>query len=238
MLIMPNINLILSSKMQYDDFYLSWSFGGNSSVVSLFCNGQSITSSEHWITDCSDIFSFDRKNFLSSMELSVPGNNQEFSLNNACNTFYGSLSLNSNNYAIEPMTTRFFDCKNKMLICFTEHASHNNKLSLVKLHHDFSFILYDGNYSGYILHNPLCYLTNEKDGVIDRINELSEKEYILMGRFMEIMSDNRVNELNNNMEKVILELHNHIFQYIDYINSPFRRKIVESTVDDLFDFYC
>lgn len=51
------------------------------------------------------------------------------------------------------------------------------------------------------------------------------------------MSDNRLDELNQNMESLVLELSKEISPHLKAIRCNRRRRIIEKSIIDLLDFY-
>ncbi|MCW7550223.1 hypothetical protein OO184_20380 [Photorhabdus sp. APURE] len=235
MFILPNIELVKTSELYYRHANLSWSFGGNSSVICLYSSTNKGMSTEHWITDCSDVFSFDENKNLLSMELSVPNKNKMPSLN-INEDISGRLVLHERIYTINQVTERFFDPVERKLFCFNEMSDTNRQVSLIKMHDDFSLILLDGLYLGYVLNNPLGYLTNDIYGHADS-SLPTDDEYQLMSEFLYIMSDNRLEELNDDMELVVNELKNKIGSRIKIIKSEHRKNILKTSLDELLYFY-
>ncbi len=237
MLLTKNIEILPVSSLYYEKFKLVWSFGGNSSIISLFNNNLSVVSTEHWISDCSDFFSFDKNNELVSLGISVSNNNLSFSETATKEeTVYGKLKLSSNEYTVKPTEKRFFDHKKRRLICFNRWGG-NSSFIIVKLHVHFSLILRNGICSGYILEEPLTYLSSDKHGVIDEKNTPDEYEYNIMNDFMRIMSDNRLNCLDDDMSLLVNELYYAINPKLNKLKSSFRRNIIYSELNDLLDFY-
>ncbi|VYT90800.1 Uncharacterised protein [Metakosakonia massiliensis] len=227
-----------SNEVIYKDHNLAWVFGGNSSVFCFFKKGEPTITTEHWISDLSDVLSFDDKGGFLSLELSIPGYNGFLELNGTQKICFGSLYPGNVSGVLEPMQERYFDWKNKRLICFNKGISKSDEFLLVKLHHDFCLIVSEGKYSGFIVSDPLRYITGEKEGEIDIETSPDMEEYFLMARFFNIMSDNNVYASDNDMTKVVSELKDKILPDIGLIVSQKRRRLVKNTVFDLLDFYC
>ncbi len=237
MLLTKNIEILPVSSLHYEKFKLVWSFGGNSSIISLFNDNLSIISTEHWISDCSDFFSFDKNNEFVSLDVSVSNNNFFFNgVTPKEESVCGKLKLIDNEYTVKPMEKRFFDYKKRRLICFSGEES-NGSFLIVRLHAHFSLILKEGFYVGYILEEPLIYLSNDKHTNIDNKNIPDEYEYKVMNDFMRIMSDNRLNYLGDDMSLLVNELYFEIKPKLNKIKSSFRRNIISLELDDLLDFY-
>jgi hypothetical protein len=234
--ILQNVELIETAEMQYPDALITWSFGGNSSLVSLTINNKRNTNAEHWITEPSDFFSFNDEGELTYLGLSVPGRNNELAIE-APVTMFGKLKLHNKLHTVEPTTTRAFDPRNRTLTCINEQFTNERKYSLIKLKDDINIILAGSHYIGYVLSNPLNYLTDNTNDSIDSSCPADDDEYNLMKIFFEIMSDNRVEELNDNMALVTIELSNAILPNIHLIRSSFRKKIIKSSIEELLDFY-
>lgn len=237
MLISSGINVMEAPNLEYSDFTLTWSFGGNSSLISLCGNDDGVVSSEHWITDCSDIFSFDTKGKLANLGLSVPNKNHHIDIK-IRRQMFGRFTLSGEKlYTVPPMPMRMFDPLKRKLTCFNE-LSINSDVFYLKLRKDFGMLLSDENYCGYIIDNPISYFTDEINGYVDTINLPDDAEYDLMSRFLKIMSDNNVEKHNENIEQVIMELSDKIMPSVNLIKSDFRKNVVKSTIQELLEFYC
>ncbi|QRN33388.1 hypothetical protein [Pectobacterium brasiliense] len=235
MLISAGINVIEMPDLQYENFVLTWSFGGNSSLFSFFGDNNGVVSSEHWITDLSDEFSFDSNGGLSKINLSIPNENNLINIGN--NISFGKLVLSCERlHTIQPMTMRMFDPIQRQLICFNRQVS--DDFSIFRLHRDFGIITSSGSYCGYVVDNPLNYLSNEINGYVDNVNEPDDFEYNLMDCFLKVMSDNNVDKFNNDIESVVVELADKVMPSLEFVKSNFRKSVLESTVQELMDFYC
>ncbi|EBS7636904.1 hypothetical protein CDR68_24985 [Salmonella enterica] len=232
------IDVVEVPEPQYEDFTLTWSFGGNSSIISLCGNNSRVKSTEHWITDCSDIFSFNAGGELSNIGLSVPNKNHLIDVKTEKISF-GKLVLSCEKiYTIEPMPMRMFDSLKRKLFCFNESIASDSCAAFLKLHDDLDIIVSNKGYCGYVINNPLSYFSNETNGYIDVINKPDDNEYILMGCFFNIMSDNNVEKYNGDIDRVVVELKEIIMPSLNLIRSEFRRDIVKSIIQELLDFYC
>ncbi|WPN57902.1 hypothetical protein [Pseudomonas sp. P9_31] len=236
MFILHNVELIETAEMQYQDASITWSFGGNSSLISLTINNKRNTNSEPWITEPSDFFSFNDEGKLTYLGLSVPGRNNELAIE-APVTMFGKLKLHNKLHSVEPTITRAFDPRNRTLTCINKQFTNEHKYSFIKLKDDINIILADSHYVGYVLSNPLNYLTDNTNDSIDSSCPADDDEYSLMRLFFEIMSDNRVEKLNDDMALVTIELSNAILPNIHFIRSSLRKKIIKSSVEELLDFY-
>ncbi|WP_323637275.1 hypothetical protein [Pectobacterium polaris] len=236
MLTSVGFNVIGMMELQYDDFSLTWSFGGNSSIISFFGNHRGVISSEHWMTDLSDTFSFDCNGNISNMILSVPNRNDVIEVKEEGVNF-GKLVLSCERLpTIQPMTVRMFDPVKRKLICFNRQGVKD--VSVFRLQRDFGVMISGGDYCGYIIDNPLDYFSNEVNGYVDESNKPDDFEYHLMDCFFNVMSDNKVDESNNDIESVIVELADKIMPSLKFIKSDFRRGGLESTMQELLSFYC
>jgi len=235
MYVSENIEIIPARTIQYNDFKLRWSFDGNSSVLSLFTYGDSCFSSDHWMSENSDILSFDHANKLLSLDLLIPNDNKHISILSE-NISFGEIVINNPEYIVNPMEYRFFDPDNKKLFCFSSFESSTN-YSTVRLHDNFSLILVEQSYSGFIIDDPIIFLTDDKEGKIDSNIAPSDDEYNIMTEFMHIMSDNHVEELEDDMSHVVRELYTKLNPKLALIKSDLRRKLLKKVLDDLLDYY-
>jgi len=238
MVICSGVDVAEVPYSQYKNFALTWSFGGNSSLISFCGKASGVIWSEHWITDCSDTFSFCSDGKLSNIGFSIPNENHFINIRNS-QAKYGKLMLSSNVLGvIEPMPMRMFDPIKRKLICFDGNAINDDEVSFFKLQDDLELIMSSGCYCGYVLNNPLSYFSTEVDGFVDYVNKPSDAEYILMASFFEIMSDNNLRKCNDDIGKVVVDLKDKIMPSIGLIKSNFRKKIIVSTIQELLDFYC
>ncbi|AMG66433.1 hypothetical protein WKS79_000466 [Providencia stuartii] len=236
--IKPGIEWISTAECQYHKFSPIWDFGGNSSVISL-CTGSSnmIEKSGHWITEESDVFYFDKNNLLSNIQLSLPNENEPFIVNNNYITNFGYIILKDDTYDIIPVQTmRYFDPTNRILFAFNKKITSKDSFEFSMLHSDLGLISINGEYNGYVLLNPLNYFTDSENH-FDKSNLPDDSEYHLISTYLNIMSDNRINQLNGDISMVVNELKESIIPNINLIKSKVRKKIVISSINELLEFY-
>lgn len=235
MYLSQNVEINPTKTIQYNNFKLRWSFDGNSSVISLFTHGESFLSTDHWISENSDLLSFDNDNELLSLDFLVPNYNDDIqiSLNNI---LFGKVEIKNPEYIIPPTNHRCFDPIEKRLTCFYAVKKNTNH-SILKLHDNFSLIISDNYYAGFILDNPIIFLTDDKEGEIDTNDIPNNDEYNIMAEFMKIMSDNYLYDLEDDISILVKELYENITPKITLIKSELRRNILKKVLDDLLDFY-
>lgn len=222
------------------DFSLSFIWGGNSSIVKL-SNSQKInTSSEPWFSDNSDIFGFDINHYLCNLELSIPLCNKVISLNKR-KKYFGTLFFikdNLNSGVIVPPTKfRYFDSASRLLICTKRFLSQDMAMDLVEIKSDFFLLFFESSYFGFVLKNPLSYLTSNAIEKPDYKSEPNSDEYELINRFFEIMSENNLEKLNDDMGMLVHNLDKTITPRLSCIKSNFRKKIITDSIHELLDFY-
>ncbi|MCL9658920.1 hypothetical protein L2088_29910 [Pseudomonas protegens] len=218
----------------YENFTIKYAFGGNSSVISL-SNGKPGIGSEHWISENSEFFLFNIYGDLVNSELSVPNKNTKNNLSEH-SSCWGEIKLkNPKHFLLEPTKLRNFNAEKKELTClnFTPSSS----VTHIHIKKDFSFIFSENKYCGYRLKNPIRYLCGSVDENLDLIKEPNHAEYCLMEKYLAIMSDNRLDELNQSMESLVLELSKEILPHLKAIRCNRRRRIIEKSIIELLDFY-
>ena len=236
MLITPDIELIETSQLYYEDASVRWVFDTNSSVVRLDTSRKPHTNSEHWISESSDLFSFSENGDLACLELSVPGENHlaTFRIDK---TITGRIKLHKPVFNVLPTMLRLFDPLNRQLSCFMRAPTKKEALTRVNLGKDFTIILADDQYFGFELFNPLDYLVSQNDAPLDPDNRADRDEYRLFAALLEIMSDNTVEALDNDMASVANELKTKILPHIQSIKSASRKNTVQSSLEDFIDYY-
>ncbi|BDR55745.1 hypothetical protein [Xylocopilactobacillus apis] len=144
MLINSKIVAVRNNPDLDTDFFLSFIWGGNSSIVKL-SNSQKINiSSEPWISDNSDIFGFDIDNYLCNLELYVPTSNKKIFLNERKKCI-GTLAIKENTDAgliLPPNKLRYFDPVSRSLVCTKYGLSQEMAIDLVEIKSDF-FLLFN-----------------------------------------------------------------------------------------------
>lgn len=125
---------------------------------------------------------------------------------------------------LEPTKLRSFSAKRKELICLNFLPS--SSVTHIHIKKDFSFIFSENKYCGYRLRNPIRYLCESADENLDLIKEPNHAEYCLMEKYLSIMSDNRLDELNQNMKPLVLELSKEISPLLTSIKCNRRRRII------------
>ena len=236
MLITPNIELIETSQLYYEDASVRWVFDTNSSVVRLDTSRKPHTNSEHWISENSDLFSFSENGDLACLELSVPGENHlaTFRIDK---TITGRIKLHKPVFNVLPTMLRLFDPLGRQLSCFMRPPTKKEALTRVNLGKDFTIILADDQYFGFELFNPLDYLVGQNDAPLDPDNRAGSDEYRLFAALLDIMSDNTVEALDNDMAAVANELKTNILPHIPSIKSASRKNTVQSSLEDFIDYY-
>ncbi|WOE77308.1 hypothetical protein RZO07_18435 [Pseudomonas protegens] len=224
----------LLPQTAYKDFKINYAFGGNSSTISI-SNGNSGIGSEHWISENSELFLFSPDGNLVKFQLSTPNKNIKSTLSKK-SSYWGEITLkNPKPFLLEPTKLRCFSAKRKELICLNSPLS--SDVDYIYIKKDFSFIFSENNYCGYRLKNPLRYLCESVDENLGLIKEPNHAEYCLMEKYLSIMSDNRLDELNQNMELLVLELSKKISPHLISIRCDRRRKVIEKSITELLDFY-
>ena len=102
---------------------------------------------------------------------------------------------------------------------------------------DFYLVFSGGKYCGYRLRNPIRYLCESLDEDLGLITEPDDAEYYLMEEYFSIMSDDKFDELSQDMRLLVLELSSKITPQLRTIQCARRRKVVEKTIVELLDFY-
>lgn len=223
-----------SPQPTYKNFRIKYAFGGNSSVISL-SNGKSGIGSEHWLSENSELFLFSIDGDLVRTELSIPNENTK-NTSSEHSSCWGEVKLrNPKHFLLEPTKLRNFSAERKEFTClnFTPSSS----VTHIHIKKDFSFIFSENKYCGYRLKNPIRYLCESVDENLDLIKEPNHAEYCLMEKYLAIMSDNRLDELNQNMESLVLELSKEISPHLKAIRCNRRRRIIEKSITVLLDFY-
>lgn len=236
MLIAPGLELIETAQVFYGNATVRWVFDTNSSVIRMETLRTPHISSEHWITENSDIFSFTEQGELACLALSVPGDNHTDTLT-LDKSINGQIKLHNLIYSVPPTKLRLFDPHKKLLSCFMQAPTLKNILTRVQLGSDFAIILADDEYFGFELSNPLDYLASQADALIDPVNHADTDEYLLMGELLDIISDNNVDVLDNDMASVANELKAKILPKLKLIKSPFREATIKCSLEDFIDYY-
>lgn len=236
MFIIPDLELIETSLICYGDASVRWVFDTNSSVVCLEASNKQHVSSEHWISENSDIFSFTEQGDLACLRFSVPGENYTAQINIE-KTIAGRIKLHKSLYSVPQTTLRLFDPKKRRISCFMAAPMGGRILTRVNFANDLTILLSGDEYFGFELSNPLDYLATKPDDPIDHENRANDDEYLLMSALLEIISDNTVEALDNDMAEVANELKTRILPQIEVIKSPFRKAIIESSLEDFIDYY-
>ena len=218
----------------YNEFLIRFVFGGNSSLISI-SNGTSGIGSEHWTLQESERFLFNDDGKLVELELSIPNRNADIHLIESSSCWGEVLYPKPKPFSVSPTKFRNFRALEKDLTCinFTPKGSVN----YIYIKEDFHLIFSDGRYCGYRLKNPIHYLCETVDENPRLAIEPDEAEYKLMGEYFSIMSDNKLDELNQNMTLLVLELDSKITPRLGDIQCTRRREIIKRSLVDLLDFY-
>lgn len=224
---------------QYDDFMLRWNFGGNSSLISLSSDKKTeiLISSEHWFTDISDLFCFDKHKKLTGINISIPNVNCRIKITSKFEGFCTLNLLNDNLFNVSPMKFRFFDPIKKTLFLFNEENI-EGEVSCYSLYKDFFIMVQCEKFIGYILKNPIKYLTDNEFGCMDDATEPSVEEYFIFDYFFEYISDNKLDEFNDDMSKLVFYVNENLQKKLNCIKSDFRRNIISQELNSLFEYYC
>lgn len=224
---------------QYDDFILRWNFGGNSSLISLNSNKkrEMLISSEHWFADISDLFYFDNHKKLMGINISIPNINCRIKITSNFAGFCSLNLLNDKLFNVSPMKFRFFDPIKKILFLFNEENI-QGEVSCYSLYKDFFIMAQDNKFIGYILNNPIKYLTDNEFGFMDDVTEPSAEEYFIFDCFFEYISDNKLEEFNDDMSKLVFYVNENLQKKLNSIKSDYRRNIFFQELNSLFEYYC
>lgn len=236
MFIADGISLKLSQQTRYEGYRLAWVFAGNSSCLS-FDSGAAVTStSEPWLTQASDQFAFDAHGRLVHLRLQVPNRNAA-SPDISFTAPYTSLMQRKPVPHVEPMSRRHLDVERRLLTCWLPDVS-VGALSAVKLD-DRLALLSDGRrYAGFQVQDPLPLLTGAAHVPPDWQTPADAAEYRFMKRYLQMLSDERLEALGDDMERLIAELCQQLRPRLMEIASAVRRSLLERSLAELEDFYC
>lgn len=218
----------------YNDFVVRFAFGGNSSLISI-SNGESGIGSEHWILEESERFLFNTNGNLVLSELSVPNKNAHIHLTENSSCWGEIYYLDQKPFLVPPTKFRNFNAQERSLTCLNFLPI--KSVDYVYIKEDFNFIFADEKYCGYRLHNPIRYLCETTDESLDFTMEPDEGEYKLMSVYLSVLSDNKLDKLNQNMASLIMDLSSKIAPRLGEIRCVRRRGIIERSLVDLMDFY-
>lgn len=147
--------------------------------------------SEHWMSELSDYFRFDRNGNLNSIILNVPTENEsiDYVHMNSSTTYTLHLVENPGFCIVEQAKVRTFNLSSKMIISTLKTGSMNNS-EIVMLNSDFGLIFNKKKYVGHLLSNPLKYLTDSSGEIYPE--EPTESEYAIFNSYLKIVSDNNL----------------------------------------------
>lgn len=235
MKIIDGVELQKTTNIQYEEFALAWDFGGNSSAISLQGDGAAFASSEHWITDTSDILSFDSDCDFVGAKFSVPNMNGILDADVGTGSdLYGRIRLSCSWVPqVPPRKLRNFDARRRRLICFDKDAESEKEISLFRMKEDFSLILLGGSYAGYVLNNPIEYIVGGPGGG----RKAGAGDYEVFEIFYEIMSDNRLVDFGGDMGRLVEELRSRVLPRLGQVQGDVSRAVLVEAINDLSDFY-
>lgn len=142
MSVIPEIILVKKQEGNLNlctDFFLSFIWDGNSSIVKLSNSKKINTGSEPWFSDSSDIFGFDINNYLCNLELCIPLCNKIIFLTER-KRYFGTLFVKENlnsGLIIPPNNFRYFDPVSRLLICTKYTLSQDTAIDLFEIKNDF-----------------------------------------------------------------------------------------------------
>jgi hypothetical protein len=197
--------------------------------------------SEPWITEESDFLRFDQKGYLRSFILKLPNWNSEHNVEipNLISGYF-SLRLTSSikSIILAPQKYRYFNMDKKYLLSFSSESFDFGSATRLLINNNFSFILDRHNFlSGWILENPLSVITDNFGGQFDDTDS-DNTTYAIFGEYFSIISNNKCNELDDNMEEVVKLLDRSFTKdKIKKIKGRLRTKLLSSAVDKLKDYF-
>lgn len=192
--------------------------------------------SEHWMSELSDFFRFDRNGNLNSIILNVPTENDsiDYVHINSSTTYTLRLVENPGFCIVEQTKIRTFNLSSKILIS-TMSTSSINDSEIVMLNSDFGLIFNKKKYIGHLLSNPLKYLTDSSGEIY--LEEPTESEYTIFNTYLKIVSDNNLRKKNDSMEIVVKQLSKEIMPKLDCYNVNKRLLIMKQEIRELIDFW-
>lgn len=218
-------------------------YAGNSMVVhfsenfysDINCIASETIGSEHYLWEESDYFRFDYNGNLHSIILRIPNLIETINYGNMDDSMLKSLKLlESPIYCVVKQTKiRHFDFMSKRLVC-TNGIEDITKSEIKLLNKDFGLIFNQKKYVGYVINNPLQYLT-DSCGEID-VTKPTDVEYQIFDKCMKIVSDNNLDQHNGSMEEIAKQLSNEIIPKLDNQKSK-RTSVIKKELEDLIDFW-
>lgn len=218
-------------------------YGGNSMVIHLSenfnsdikCIASETIGSEHYLWEESDYFRFDYNGSLHSIILRIPNSVKTISSGKMNDSILKSLKLLENPIpcVVKQTKIRYFDLMAKRLVC-TNGIENITQSEIKLLNKDFGLIFNKREYVGYIINDPLQYLT-DSFGKID-VSKPTDVEYRIFDKCMRIVSDNNLEQHNGSMEEIAKQLSNEIVPELDNQKSK-RVSIMKKEIGDLIDFW-
>ena len=227
---------------------LKFIFSGNSNSIFFSDSSESdinkiipkTIGSEHWISESSDLFRFNKSNGeLCSFLLDTPNYNDfgKTDFHIISKEYDFKLKYDFNFGIITPAKYRNFDFKDeKKIICTTKKIDINSNYEIIKFHLDFGFIFEKNKYIGYILYNPLKYIVLDNCNILIRSQPFNS-DYNILDLYLNIMSENNLARYDDELEEVIKELDFTITPLLKYSEKTEYTEIIRTTIFQLKDYY-
>lgn len=194
--------------------------------------------SDNWLWEASDFFRFNNNGSLNSIILSIP--NENISIRNLYMPHFISYTLNLVEIPqcciIKKMQTRFFDLASRKLICIRNDRDFIDNKKVIMLNNNFGLIFNNKSYVGYILIDPLRFLTNSYSYSDLIKEEPTSIEYSIFNLYLKIVSDNNLKRHNNSIEDMMKDIKEIIIPKLSTINTK-RIEIIKKELNELIDFW-
>jgi len=201
------------------------------------------TGSEPWVSDDSDYWRFDENDNISSLVLKLPNVNLENTNNIVLpevSKYFSSVKLESNkkSFVAPPQKFRHFNPAERYLLSTSVESNELLGLTRIKINNHLSFLMDVKNYfSGWVVENPLSIITDDIGGSIDEATPDSFT-YKVFAEFFEVVSNNKCEQMDDDMEEVVKLLSNVINEEkLQKIKGSLREKLLVSSIENLKNYF-
>lgn len=245
MLILNNtLSIKKISKSIYKDFQLLYAFGSGGGAISLNNNKKNdkYIISEHFAHEIFDYVSFSDDKTLKHIKVAVSGENKKFPINKVrCNnnSNYLCIELKNNTFiGFECMRFREFNHIGRYLIIHDIDyiKDENIEIEIFFLTKDLGICLSKCQVVGYILNEPLSYLTLNFTNM-NIYNEICDEDYMIFSKWFDIISDNNLEYYDDDMELLLNDNYLDLLNYSNNIRNTKIKEICKYSLEDLMNFY-
>lgn len=174
-----------------------------------------------------DIFCFDKNGEFSSVKCASSNQNRKTKIYDRLDykkIRFGKLSLSGTLLPFEGTSFRYLNQDERYYLCFYKIEDLKNS-EIIFLSDDFAFIIKDRKYVGWYLKNPLNYLCDEHIQPKLPFTDVNDADYEVFNIFLNVFSDNRLYELDEDYDKLAVEIWTTISKIAPKIQNEQRRQI-------------